>query len=232
MTSRGAYQFSLRAISSYLPALPHAVLVTLELSVVAILLSTVVGLLGALARTNARSRTLRIVGTAYVELLRNVPLLVVLYLIYFGLPELGWQISGFAAAILGLTLNSGAYMTEIFRGGLLAIPKTQYESATSLGMTVGQTLRYVILPQLFRAIYAPFGNQCIGVILGSSLAFIVTVPELNDWMQTTGSNSFRFFEAFAVAGLIYVALCQLVNGARLLIGRALFRADRDRVYTH
>jgi polar amino acid transport system permease protein len=219
------YQFNLRTIIPFFQQLPDALLLTLWLSLVTILLSIAVGLAGALARTNSRSRSLRALGTAYVEVFRNVPLLVVLYLVYFGFAQIGWQLGAFYSALTALTLNSGAYMTEIFRGGLLAIPRGQYEAAAAQGMTVVQTFRHIIFPQVFRVIYAPLGNQFIGVILGSSLASVIAVPEVTAWMKTAGSVSFRFFETFVVAGALYVTLCQIINVARILTGRRLFRAE-------
>jgi len=218
-----SYRFSLQAILPYAGQLPDALANTLLLSVLTILLSAVVGMGGALVRTGPNP-WLRPLGTAYVEVMRNVPLVVLLYLVYFGLPELGWRLDGFSSALLALTLNSGAYMTEIFRGGLLAIPRGQYEAAWSQGMTGLQVFRYVVFPQVFQIIYAPLGNQFIGVVLGSSLASVVAVPELTSWMGTTGSASFRYFETFVVAGLLYVLLCQLINVARIITGRLLFGA--------
>jgi polar amino acid transport system permease protein len=218
-----SYRFSLQAILPYLAQLPDALANTLLLSVLTILLSVVVGMGGALARTSP-NRWIHPLGTAYVEVMRNVPLVVLLYLVYFGLPEFGWRLDGFSSALLALTLNSGAYMTEIFRGGLLAIPRGQYEAAWSQGMTGLQVFSYVVFPQVFRIIYAPLGNQFIGVVLGSSLASVVAVPELTSWMGTTGSASFRYFETFVVAGLLYVLLCQLINVARITTGRLLFGA--------
>jgi polar amino acid transport system permease protein len=218
-----SYRFSLQAILPYVDQLPDALATTLLLSVLTILLSSIMGLVGAVVRTSPNS-WVRPLGTAYVEAMRNVPLVVLLYLVYFGLPEIGWRLDGFSSALLALTLNSGAYMTEIFRGGLLAIPRGQYEAGWSQGMRGLQVFRYVIFPQVFRIIYAPLGNQFIAVVLGSSLASVVAVPELTSWMGTTGSASFRYFETFVVAGLLYVVLCQLINVARIITGRLLFGA--------
>src|SRR5215510_10913330 len=145
------YQFSLRAISSYFGLLPGAIVVTLWLSLLTIVLSTVVGIIGVLCRVS-RLWALRFVGTVYVEVLRNIPLLVVIYLVFFGLAQVGLLVDGFNSALIALTLNAGAYMTEIFRGGLVAIPRGQYEAARSQGMTGTQLYRYVVFPQVFRVI--------------------------------------------------------------------------------
>ena len=162
------YQFSLRAILPYADDLPAAILTTIELSLVTMALSGGVGLGGALLRRSGQP-ALRALGAAYVEIMRNVPLLVLLYLVYFGVPELlGWQIDSITAAVVALTLNSGAYMTEIFRAGLVSVPRGQYEAARSQGMTALQMFRYVVFPKMLRVIYSTLDNQLIGIILGSS----------------------------------------------------------------
>lgn len=218
------YEFSLRAILPYCVDLPAAILVTVELSLLTMMLSGAIGLGGALLR-RSRHLALRAVGAAYVEVMRNVPLLVLLYLVYFGIPELlGWQIDSMTAAVAAMTLNSGAYMTEILRAGLIAIPGGQYEAARSQGMTGLQMFRHVIFPQILRIIYAPLGNQLIGIILGSSLASVIAVAEVTSWMSSAGSSSFRYLETFSVASVVYVLLCQGSNLARILSGRLLFRS--------
>jgi polar amino acid transport system permease protein len=168
-------------------------------------------------------RGLRILGAVYVEVMRNTPLLVILYIVYFAAPAAGIRLSSFLAALLGLTLNSAGYMAEILRAGLIAVAPGQFEAAQSQGMSAWQVFRHVVFPQVFRTIYAPLGNQVIAVILASSLASAVAVDELASWMQTVGSTSFRFFETFVVAAVVYLVLCQAVNIARILIGRRLFR---------
>ena len=214
------YQFNLSATKSYMDLLPWAVATTLWLSVLAILASLFVGVAGALLRTS-EWRLLRFVGGAYVEVLRNIPLLIVIYLVYFGLAQFGIRITGFYSALIALTLNAGAYMTEVIRGGLAAIGKGQFEAARSQAMTAPQIYRYIVMPQVFRIIYAPFGNLCIGIVLGSALASIVGVEDVTSWMHTVGSNSFRYLEAFLMAGGIYLVLAQTINLLRIGTGRWL-----------
>jgi His/Glu/Gln/Arg/opine family amino acid ABC transporter permease subunit len=215
------YSFTLRTIYPYLGELWQAAAVTLWLSVLAIAISVVVGIAVALLRRSPL-RVLRILGGIYVEVMRNTPLLVILYLVYFALPETGLRLSSFAAALIGLALNSAGYMAEIFRAGLSAVAHGQFEAAASQGLTTTQTYRHIVLPQVFRTIYAPLGNQFIAVILASSLASAVAVEDVASWMQTVGATSFRFFETFLVSAVVYLVLCQAVNLARLGIGRWLF----------
>ena len=216
------YSFTLRTIYPYLDELWHAASITLLLSLLAILASVALGAVIAVLR-RSDIRLLRALGAAYVEVMRNTPLLVILYIVYFVAPSVGLRLSSFMAALLGLTLNSAGYMAEILRAGLIAVPQGQFEAAQSQGMTTVQGLRHIIFPQVFRTIYAPLGNQVIAVILASSLASAIAVDEVASWMETTGSTSFRFFETFVVAAVVYLVLCQTVNIARILIGRRLFR---------
>jgi His/Glu/Gln/Arg/opine family amino acid ABC transporter permease subunit len=216
------YIFTLRTIYPYLGELRQAAALTLALSLLAIVISIALGA-GVAVMRRSRSRLMRFLGAAYVEVMRNTPLLVILYLIYFAGPAIGMRLSSFNAALIGLSLNSAGYMAEILRAGLIAVPPGQFEAAQSQGMTAMQTFRHVVFPQVFRTIYAPLGNQVIAVILASSLASAVAVDEVASWMETVGSTSFRFFETFVVAALVYLVLCQAVNLGRLGIGRMLFR---------
>ena len=216
------YEFNLRAIYPYLDQLPPAILRTVELTALTIVLSMVLGIAVALLR-QGRSRGGRLLGGVYVEIVRNMPIVVLVYLIYFGLPELGWSPSGFVCALIAMTLNSASFMTEIFRAGLIAVPRGQYEAARSQGMTWWQMFRYVILPQILRVTYAPLGNQLIGVIMASSIASVITVEEVTAWMTNTGAVTYRYFETFAIAAVVYLALCQLTNVCRVVLGRYVFR---------
>ncbi len=221
------YTFTLRTILPYIGELWPAAEQTLTLSVLAILISLVIGA-GVAVLRRGRSRLGRGLAGAYVEVMRNTPLLVILYLVYFAAPGIGIRLSSFAAALIGLSLNSGGYMAEIFRAGLAAVPPGQSEAARSLGLSALQTFGLVALPQVLRTIYAPLGNQFISVILASSLASAVAVEEVASWMETTGSTSFRFFETFLVAACVYLVLCQAVNLLRLGVGWMLFRAEAAR----
>jgi len=217
------YEFHLRTIYPYLHSLPAAAWNSVSLSILAICFGFMIGLLGALLR-GRRSALARWSIAIYVEFMRNTPLIVLLYLVFFGLPQIGLRLGGYGSALIALSLNCSAYMIEIFRGGLTAIPHGQYEAATAQGMTYMQTFRHVVFPQLARIVYAPLGNTFIQVLLGSSLASVVAVNELTDWMENVGSDTFRFFETFVVAGFVYLVLCQIVNVTRVVVGRSLIKA--------
>lgn len=219
------YTFSLRAIVPYLGDLELAVVGTVTISLATIVISLLIGLFFAILRQN-RSKAVRVLATAYVEFFRNTPLLVVLYFIYFMMPSVGLKLSPFQSGLVGMSLHFGAYMTEILRAGLIAVPNGQYEAGHSQGMTNWQILRHVVLPQVFRTIYAPLGNQLINVILGSSLCSAIAVNEIASWMQTAGSDTFRYFETFLIAAIVYAVLCQTINVTRIFVGRALFPDNR------
>ena len=219
------YFFSLRAVVPYLGTLETAAIATIMVSLASVIVSLAMGLFFAIAR-QSRRKSIRFLATAYVEFFRNTPLLVVLYFVYFMIPAIGVRLSPFSSALVGMSLHFGAYMTEILRAGLLAVPHGQYEAANSQGMTRWQLMRHVVLPQVFRTIYAPLGNQLIAIILGSSLTSAIAVNEIASWMQTAGAASFRYFETFLVAAIVYFVLCQAVNILRVQAGRRLFPAER------
>jgi His/Glu/Gln/Arg/opine family amino acid ABC transporter permease subunit len=216
------YDFNFASLYPFFDGLPAAIWTTVEISLIATVASAVLGVFLAIMRTSDHI-VLRAIGTLYVEIIRNMPLLVLLYLIFFGLPALGLVLSGYLSGLIALTLNSASFMTEIFRAGLLAVAKGQYEAARAQGMTRVQMYRFVILPQIFRMTYAPLGNQVIGVIMGSSIMMVATVEEVTAWMANTGSVTFRYFETFLVAAIVYLVLCQMANLARIALGRILFK---------
>ncbi len=219
------FYFNIRPLLPYFETLQSAVLITIAMSLLTMFTSLALGLVFAVMRQN-RSMLVRFLATAYVEFFRNGPLLIVLYFVYFMMPAIGLRLSPFQAGLVGMTLHYGAYMTEILRAGLTAIVYGQYEAGNSQGMTRLQVLRHIVMPQVFRTIYPPLGNQLIQIILGSSLCSAIAVIDIASWMQTAGAASFRYFETFAIAAVVYFILCQVVNALRIQLGRYLFRAER------
>lgn len=216
----GIYDLNLRVLVPYLPVLSWGAVRTLEISVLAILLSFPLGLVGALMRV-ADNRLARAIATAYVETVRNIPLLVVLYILFLVLPLYGIRINSLTAGVLGLAINSTAYTIEIVRSGFAAIPPGQYEAARSIGLHPLQVLGLVIVPQVFRIVLPTLGNQIVSVVLGSAQASIIGVGELTYQTQSIGSSTFRYFELFTIAALFYIVCVQLISLLwRLLTGRA------------
>ena len=215
------YQFDIGAVAHYFGGIPAAVGVTLGLTLLATAFSTVIGIVGALSRTSP-SRILRFAAALYTEVLRNVPLLVVVFVVFFGLAQVGLRLSGFTSVLVALVANASAYMSEVFRGGLLSIPGGQREAALAQGMRYHQMQWYVILPQVIRNVFPAYGNICVGILLGSSLASVVGVHDLSFWMLDTGAETFRYMESFLVSAAIYVVLVQALTFGRAMAGRWLF----------
>lgn len=178
---------------------------TLAVSLCALIVSVVIGTLLGIVRV-FRVPVLGALGNAYVEVVRGIPLIVLLSVIYFGLPALGLTLEGFPAAVIALGLYSAAYTSEIVRGGLTSVPVGQVEAARSLGLTRPQAIRYVILPQAWRVALPALGNEFVSLILGSSLASAVTLQELFSQGRYITNATYRQFEVYAVLAAVYFLL--------------------------
>lgn len=175
---------------------------TLYISAISIAIATVIALVGAIAKLSQNGVVYGL-ATFYTSLFRGLPLLMQIYIIYLGLPQVGFVISAIPAGILALSLCYGAYMTEIFRAGIESIPRGQSEGATALGLTPGQTMTLVILPQAMRVIVPPTGNQFIAMLKDSSLVSVLGVWELMYLARTQGQTEFRHIEMLITASMIY-----------------------------
>ncbi len=216
------YVFQFGEVFRELPMLLDGAVTTLHISILTLVLSLVVGTAGALCRMS-RISWLRVPATWYVEVIRNTPLLVQLFFIYFGFSQIDIDVSNYTAGLLGLVVNNGAYLTEIVRAGIQAIHKGQFEAGFSLGLSFFQLMRYVVFPQAFRVIYPPLCNQFIGIILWSSLVSTISVQDLALRGKELASTTFRSFEVYTVLTLIYVVMTLTISGLLKLIGRQLFR---------
>ena len=216
------YVFQFGEIFRELPMLLDGAVTTLHISILTLLISLVVGTLGALCRMS-RLPWIRVPATWYVEVIRNTPLLVQLFFIYFGFSQIDIDVSNYTAGLIGLVVNNGAYLTEIVRAGIQAIHKGQFEAGYSLGLSFPQLMRYVVFPQAFRVVYPPLCNQFIGIILWSSLVSTISVQDLALRGKELASTTFRSFEVYTVVTLIYVVMTLTVSGLLKLIGRQLFR---------
>jgi polar amino acid transport system permease protein len=180
-------------------AIHFAVMLVLGL---AILLAVLLALLGALGRLS--KNPIANAGSGfYISLIRGTPLLVQIYIWYLGLPRLGIVLEGIPAGILALGVNYGAYMTEIFRAGIQAIGKGQYEAAEALGMTRRQVFQRIVLPQAFRIVIPPIGNEFIAMMKDSSLVSVMAIWELTYRAQKIGRQNFRNMETFIIAAAFY-----------------------------
>jgi polar amino acid transport system permease protein len=175
---------------------------TLYISAISIVIATVVALIGAIAKLS-RNGVVYGLATFYTSLFRGLPLLMQIYIIYLGLPQVGYVIGAVPAGIMALSLCYGAYMTEIFRAGIESISRGQSEGATALGLSSSQTLALVILPQAMRVIIPPTGNQFIAMLKDSSLVSVVGVWEIMYLARTQGQTEFRHIEMLITASMIY-----------------------------
>ncbi|MDU9390017.1 amino acid ABC transporter permease [Pseudomonas sp. zfem002] len=193
---------------------------TLRLAFGALLIGLLVGLLVALARLSSR-RPLRRAALCYIELFRGTPALVQLFIVYFTLTEVGVHFSSFQAAMIGLGLNAAAYLAEIYRAGLEAVPKGQVEAARAIGMTRARVLRWVVLPQAIRIVLAPIGNVAISLLKDTSVASLIAAPDLMLRAQDLSSVYFMPLEIYILVGAMYFAMCYPLSlGVRLLERRA------------
>ncbi|PYM58370.1 MAG: hypothetical protein DMD79_19235 [Candidatus Rokuibacteriota bacterium] len=216
------YVFQFRLVFQEFPSLLEGAWTTIHLSLLTLLGSLLLGTVGAMGR-QSRFRWIRRLATGYVEVIRNTPLLVQLFFIYFGLGQVNIDVPNYLAALIGLVVNNGAYLTEIVRAGIEAIPKSQHDASVSLGMSYLQRMRHVIFPQAFRVIYPPLCNQFIGIILFSSLVSVIAVEDLALRGKMLISRTFRSFETYMVVTAMYVVMTVTISAALKLAGRRLFR---------
>ncbi|OOG72923.1 amino acid ABC transporter permease [Sinorhizobium sp. A49] len=183
----------------------QGVTTTLFISAISIVIATIIALAGAIAKLS-NNGVIYGLATFYTSLFRGLPLLMQIYIIYLGLPQVGYVIGAVPAGILALSLCYGAYMTEIFRAGIQSINRGQTEGATALGLSPAQTMMLVILPQAMRVIIPPTGNQFIAMLKDSSLVSVVGVWEIMYLARTQGQTEFRHIEMLITASMIYWTL--------------------------
>ena len=196
--------------------------ITLHLSFIGFWLGATIGLFGALGKTYGGPVTKKLIDW-YVIFFTNTPGLVTAFFIFFGLPEFGILLSPYNTILLNIALNSGAYMTEIMRGGFVSVHKTELEAAETMGFTLLQQLRYVIVPHIAKVLFAPLSNWYIWMILGTAMAAIFGVEELTGRVFNRAAETFRSIELYTIAAGMYVAITVLASFILVAIGRWAFR---------
>jgi polar amino acid transport system permease protein len=204
--------------------LTQGLMTTLYVSAISIVIASILAMIGAIAKLSSNGIALGI-ANFYTSLFRGLPLLMQIYMIYLGLPQLGYVINAVPAGILALSLCYGAYMTEIFRAGIESIPKGQWEASRALGLRPRDTLTRIILPQAMRIIIPPTGNQFIAMLKDSSLVSVVGVWELMYLARTQGQTEFRHVEMMITASLIYWILSMVLEVIQTRIERRFNRAQ-------
>jgi glutamine transport system permease protein len=207
--------FSFRVIVEYLPLFGQGLVATLWLSLVSFAGALAVGIV-ACAMNLQRSRLLHLPAKIYIDAIRATPLLAQLYFLYFGLPRLGVILPELVVGILALSLNSGAYVAEIIRAGILSIPRGQVEAGVAAGMTYVQRMRLVVLPQAFRVIVPPLLGQAIVLVKDSALLSLISVSELTRAGQLLASDRFMPAEGFITTAACYLVLYYGLKGLAAL----------------
>jgi His/Glu/Gln/Arg/opine family amino acid ABC transporter permease subunit len=151
----------------------------------------------------SRWRLLRWTIKAYIELMRGTPLLLQLIYIYYVLPEIGIRLDAFTAGVIGLTLNYSAYISEVYRGGILAVPKGQHDAAAALGMTRALAMRRIVLPQAIRIVIPTLGNYFISLFKDTALCSVVSIQEVVFTAQIVAARNFQYFTLYTVVGAMY-----------------------------
>ena len=203
-----SYTFQFRDVFAAWEFLLEGVLLTLELSLVTMVVGLIIGVAGAAARVYGPS-WLRTVVAVYVEAIRNTPLIVQLFLIFFGLPSAGLKFDAETAAFVALSINLGVYSIEIVRAGLEAIPKSQIEAGQSLGLSGLQIFRYVIVFPALRLMYPALASQFVLLMLATSVVSQISAQDLFQAASIIQSRTFRDFEVYAVVAGVYLALALL-----------------------
>jgi L-cystine transport system permease protein len=194
------------AVSSLQPMLEGALLYTIPLTILSFIIGLILAILTALARIS-HVKILQGIARVYVSIIRGTPLLVQLFIIFYGLPNLGVTLDPFVSAVIGFSLSVGAYASEIIRAAILSIPKGQWEAAFSIGMTYTQALKRIILPQAARVSIPPLSNSFIGLVKDTSLASLVLVTEMFRRAQEIASRNYEFLLVYSEAALIYWIIC-------------------------
>ncbi|WP_315708384.1 amino acid ABC transporter permease [Brenneria uluponensis] len=192
----------------------------LELSLLSIVLGCVLGLTSAFCMLS-RHASLRWLALIYVTVVRNLPILILILMIYFALPSLGIMLDQIGSFIVTLSLYAGAYLTEVFRAGLLNIPAGQREAGQAIGLKEWQIKRYIVIPIMFRNVLPSLSNNFISLFKDTSLAATIAVPELTFYARKINLESYRVIETWLVTSLLYIVSCYLIASALRMVEQRL-----------
>lgn len=220
------YDFDFSFIGTYWPMFIDGAIVTAQLSVFATAFGFLLGAVCAVGSTS-QSRLARGAVSVYVEVIRNTPMLVQLFLVYFGLASLGLKLSATTSAVIGLVINIGAYSTEIIRAGIESIRRGELEAAECLGLSRWQVLRRVVLPPAIERVYPALTSQYVLLMLGTSTASQISAEELTAISSRIQSDTFRSFEVFLVAAALYLLLSFAMRGVFWLLSQVVFKRRRQ-----
>jgi polar amino acid transport system permease protein len=221
------YTFDFGAVFAAWDELLEGAWLTIQLSAAAMAIGLIVAILGALGKT-AGPKPVRWLIDTYIEIIRNTPFLVQIFIIFFGLPALGLRLSANQAALLAMVVNVGAYATEIIRAGIESINKGQIEAGMALGMRWMQVFRYIILKPALRTVYPALTSQFILLMLSSSIVSAISAEELTSTANNIQSRTFRSFEIYIVVTLVYLGLSLAFSAVFAAIQRVAFAYPQSR----
>jgi polar amino acid transport system permease protein len=219
------YDFDFSAPLAYWPELLAGARTTLGLSLVATFFGFLLGVFCALANTG-RTRWLARLSGVYIEVIRNTPLLVQVFIVYFGLSSMGLQVGAFTAATVALVVNVGAYTSEIVRAGIESIPKNQIEAAECMGLSRAQMLRHVVLPPAIERVYPALSSQYVLLMLASSICSQISAEELTAVANRIQSDTFRSVETYLIVAGAYLAMSLVMRGVLWAVAMVAFPRRR------
>jgi polar amino acid transport system permease protein len=219
-------QLDTEFMKTWAPYITRGVPQTIYISIVSIILASILALLSALARLSGIPPLVALAGF-YVSLIRGTPLLLQIFFFFLALPQMGIRLSGPVAGITALSLNYGAYMSEIFRAGIESVGKGQREAAVALGMTQGQMMRRIVLPQALRLVVPPTGNEFIAMLKDSALVATTGFVQEIFWRaQKVGRAHFKGLEALAIAALWYWIMTIIFTAMQSRLESHMARGER------
>ena len=220
-----SFDFSL--IWNSLPLLLAGAGVTIEITAIAVGLGFIFGLITSVCRLSG-VKTLQVIAVCYVNIIRGTPMLVQIFLIYFALPMvIGERINPFVAAVAACSINSGAYVSEIFRAGIQSVDKGQMEAGRSLGLSWMQTMRYVIMPQAFKHVIPPLGNAFMSMTKETSLVSVIGFEELTRRGQLIIAKTYGSFEIWLTVAAIYLVMTLTIARLVSYLERRFATDDRN-----
>lgn len=229
MDTLSTYYFHM---STVMPILLKGAVLTVQITALSVFFGTIIGLVLSLMKLSL-NRFLRLLSTIYVDFIRGTPLLVQILLIYFGIPGVVRELTGetfrmdpLFAGVLACSINSGAYVAEIFRAGIQSIERGQMEAARSLGMTRGQAMYHIILPQAFKRVVPPMGNEFIILLKDSSLLSVIGVHELTRQGQLYIATTFASFPVYLAIAFVYLVMTLSISRLVSYLERRLSVSDR------
>ena len=213
-------QFSLQDLREFAPYLLAGTWTTIEITLISMFFALLLGLVVGLGRATRLLRY-RVPATLFVDFFRGTPLILQIFYIYYALPLFGIRLPSFQSGIIALSLNYAAYLGEVFRAGIQAIPQGQREAAASLGLSTRLTMRFVVLPQALRIVIPPIGNYFIALFKDSALVSVISITELLRAGQLLAATTYKHFEIFTMVALIYLAISYPATWAVAWLERAM-----------